>query len=172
MKVYEIKIKVFLLCDIRKEYAMETICNLIDESMSQNEQMLAYHQGQGIKAYSFDSFYPVEQSSVYQREKIYTFRIRTVNPDLAQFFSATVPKQATKSIKALISEQRIIPQNPIDKVFTLTPAVVQTDSYWRQHLNQHEFETLLTNNLRSKYRLPMGKNSKMMLVLSALPFPQ
>ena len=47
---------------------------------------------------------------------------------------------------------RIIPEKVIDKLFNLTPLIVKTESgYWRDSINERDFENRIKVNLIKKY---------------------
>lgn len=156
MKVYEIKMLLYLLKDIDYKECQEEICNFIDSAMVKDERLLELHNKNTYKLYNFNLFYPLERDNVYKRGGIYSIQIRTIDKTLADFFNDTLVNNFTESIKGLTSTIRIIPQKHIDKIYSITPAILKSDEgYWKGNLSLSDFERRLKENLVKKYNLVM-----------------
>lgn len=154
MKVIQIRIKILLKENIHISDIQSKVCGLIDYSFSKRKELLDMHNENKYKFYCFDFPYPAERDQVYKKGKIYTLTIRTVDFDLAEFFSNSLLDVQTRFIKALSSEVKILPQKPIEKIYSLTPAIIKNDTgYWRDNMSMDDYEKRLKENLIKKYNI-------------------
>ena len=154
MKVIQIRIKILLKENIHVSDIQPKVCGLIDYSFSKRKELLDMHNENKYKFYCFDFPYPAERDQVYKKGKIYTLTIRTVDFDLAEFFSNSLLDVQTRFIKALSSEVKILPQKPIEKIYSLTPAIIKNDTgYWRDNMSMDDYEKRLKENLIKKYNI-------------------
>lgn len=154
MKVYENKVKVFLLKDIECDDAQSEICKIIDSALSKDEKWLEFHKKNEYKYYCFDSLYPIPKDRVYKYGSIYTFTLRTIDKDIANYLNKVLANEYNNTIKCLTTEIRIIPKKIIEKIYSLTPVIMKNDSgYWRENLSLKDFERRLVENLIKKYNI-------------------
>ena len=99
MKVFEIKLKVYLLQDIMFENIQSEISSFIDGALGKNAELKKFHERNEFKNYCFDGLYPVEKNKVYSSSNIYTITLRTINKDLADFFVNKLVNGYSKTIK-------------------------------------------------------------------------
>ena len=152
MKINQIRVKIYLLKNIKYNDIQTEISRYIDETMSKNESFLNLHQRNEFKNYCFDSFYPIEEDKVYKEGRMYTFTIRTTNDNLATFLTKEMANNFNDSIKGITTEAKIIPKKFIEKIYTLTPIIIKTDSgYWKGNLSLDDFERRIKENLIKKY---------------------
>ncbi|WP_252250777.1 CRISPR-associated endoribonuclease Cas6 [Clostridium sp. ZBS13] len=152
MNVFQIKLKVFLLEDIILENLQSNLSAFIDKGLSKDSELLKFHQSNNFKYYCFDSLYPIEKDKVYKKNNIYTLTIRTIDKELAKFFTNILVNEFNNCIKALTSEIRIIPKKHIDKIYSITPAIMKNDNgYWKSKMTLDDFERRLKENLIKKY---------------------
>lgn len=157
MNVYEIKLKLYLLQDIKVEDTATIISALIDQALAKEEELLELHDSNCFKNYVFNSLYPLEADKLYKKDNIYTLTIRTINQKLANFFSHNLSNEYSNSMKALTSEIRIIPRKMIEKLYSITPVIVKHDhGYWRKNMSFEEYENRLKTNLIKKYNAAMN----------------
>ena len=157
MKVYEIEVKCFLLRDIKVSEVYSKICIFIDGEFAKNPELLDFHNKNIYKGYCFNSFYPLEKDKVYKKDKIYTFQIRTIDKKLADIFLNNLKNRYTDEIKDLTTSIRIIPQKPIEKLYSISPAIMKTENgYWKNNISLSEFERHIKENLIKKYNLIMN----------------
>lgn len=160
MNVFQIKLKVFILQDIRVEDSQSTISSFIDSGLIKNQKLLEFHESNKFKGYCFDAPFPLEEDKIYKKNKIYTLTIRTIEKDLAEFFTDKLVNQFNDKIKGLTSEIRILPKKHIEKLYSITPAIIKNeDGYWKNKIKLDEFERRLKENLIKKYNSNM--NTKM-----------
>lgn len=152
MKVYQIRVKVYLLQNINIIDTQTEIAKFIDGAMAKDERFLDLHQRNEFKNYCFDSFYPTENDKVYKSGGIYTFTLRTAKGDLADFLTKSLANYFNNSIKGLTTEVKIVPKKFIEKIYTLTPIIIKTESgYWKGNLSIDGFEKRIRENLIKKY---------------------
>lgn len=152
MKVYEIKLKVFLLKEVMVNSIQTVISEFIDSALAKNDQLLKMHNDNKFKKYCFGGFYPVEEDKRYRRGNIYTITLRTIDEGIANFFNNELVNEYSSYIKGLTSEIRILPQKHIEKIYSLTPVILKNnDGYWRNIISPDDFERRLRENLIKKY---------------------
>lgn len=156
MRVFEISILVFLIKDIDSRKSFSKIGRFIDSGLVKKTELSEFHNKNIYKNYCFCSFYPLEKDKVYKSGNNYTIRIRTVDYELAKFFNQELVNCFNQDIKALTSTIKILPQNHIDKIYSITPMVLKTnEGYWKSKISLEDFERRLKENLIKKYNLLM-----------------
>lgn len=152
-QVYEITIKVFLINNINKSDAAKEIAKYIDCGMGKNDEFLRIHKEKNYKPYTFNLLYPVPvEDGIYKKENIYSVQIRTIDYDLAKFFSEELVNKYTNSLKGLTSEVKIIPRKHIEKLYSMTPVLLKNNGgYWKRNLSMDQFEKRLIDNIIKKY---------------------
>lgn len=159
MKVFEISILVFLVNDIDSKDVFSKIGEFIDSGFVKKPKFLELHNKNTYKNYCFCSFYPLEHDKTYKARNNYTIRIRTVDYGLANFFNKELVNHFNDNLKALTSTIKILPQNHIEQIYSLTPLILKTDKgYWKGNISLTDFERRLKENLIKKYNLL--KNTK------------
>lgn len=157
MKVLEIRLNIFILKDIISRDIQEKLSELIDKSFLKDQYLKELHKKNNFKNYCFDLPYPIEKDKIYHKNVIYSFRIRTINIELAKHFSDVLVNEYTDYIKILNSEVKIIPRKYIEKIYTLTPIVIKDkNGYWKKNLSLKDFEKRLFVNLIKKYKNATG----------------
>lgn len=152
MRVYQIKMEIFLLEDIVINKIQEKITAFIDSGFKTDEEWLNFHEKNSFKNYCYDQLYPVEKDQVYKKGKIYTLTIRTVDLELAKYFKLVCVDNHTKEIKGLVAEIRVLPKKMLERVYTLTPMIIKTEKgYWKEAISFAEFEQRLKVNLIKKW---------------------
>lgn len=152
MKVFEIRLKIFLLQDIHISHIQMKIAAFLDKGFLKDEELAKFHEENKYKYYSHAFLFPLEKEKVYKKDKIYILTIRTIDNKLARYFSEVCVNSCTEEIKGLTSEIRIIPQKYIECLYTLTPAILKDDKgYWRDYMSLTEFGERLKVNLIKKW---------------------
>ncbi len=152
MKVYELKIKVYLTENIQYDYVYDKISYLIDSCLILDEKYEELHKENKFKNYCFSSFYPLESEKVYKKDNIYTISLRTIDSALAEYLVKNMQNHYTSEIKVLVIDIKEIKMKPIEKIYSLTPAILKTENgYWRGELSLEEFEERIKINLIKKY---------------------
>lgn len=157
MLVFEYRQRVRLKRDILYEFVSEKIAYFIDSALAKEEKYLNLHNSREYKNYVFDLLYPCEHDKEYKSGKIYTFRIRTISQELAEYFSTALNYHFSKELDGLGGELQIIQQKILDKVFCLTPLILKNDQgYWRENMDLRQFEERIFINLIKKYNSIMN----------------
>lgn len=152
MKVFIIRMKIFVLEDIPADQIRVEITKYLDNGLGDNPQYVELHRENRYKYYCYDNLYPIERDKVYKKSQIYTLTIRTLDATLAKYFSEHVVNSYTHSLKGLTSEIRILPQKHIDIIYTLTPAILKCDTgYWKDEMTLEQYEKRLKANLVKKW---------------------
>lgn len=66
LKVYEMRLKIYLLQDISQEQTYAVFANYIDSCLAKNESLLELHETNCYKQYCFDQPYPLEKDGIYK----------------------------------------------------------------------------------------------------------
>ncbi|WP_244834991.1 CRISPR-associated endoribonuclease Cas6 [Clostridium sp. BJN0001] len=157
MKIFEISMKVFLMRDIDSTDSLFKIGQFIDNGICQDKQLLELHNKNKFKNYCFCSFYPLEKDRVYKKNNNYTIKIRTVDKNLAEYFNDKLVNHFNNDIKGLTSTIKILPKKYIEKIYSITPAVLKTnEGYWRGNFSVDDFEKRTKENLIKKYNSLMN----------------
>lgn len=157
-KVYELKIKTYILQDIPYPQTMRTIAGFIDSSLAKREDLLELHNQNQFKQYCFSGFYPLETNGVYQADHIYTVTLRTVDAKLAEYFLKVLKDHITPKMKGLTAEIRIVPKKIIGEIYSLLPVIMKSDGgYWRNTMELEEYERRLFENAVKKYQAYIGE---------------
>lgn len=161
MTVFEIQTKVYLTKKIYYKEMFTRIGELVDITLSNNEKFLELHRSNCFKEYTFNGLYPLEKNKEYNEDKIYTFQIRTVNKDLAEYLIKEINNSKTDFMKVLKAEIKIIPKKHIDKIFSITPVIIKhEEGYWKGNLTLAEYEERIKINLIKKYKQITGEDIK------------
>lgn len=164
LNVYEVRLKIFLMQNMKQECSYQEISEFIDTCLAKKEDFLKFHNEGGFKLYCFDQPYPVEKDGVYKKDSIYTVRIRTVNPRLLQFFLDNLSNHYTDLLKGLTLNVRKIPRRMISEIYSVTPVVLKCEEdevngkrgYWKKCLTFGQYEERLKVNLIKKYNYAMN----------------
>lgn len=166
LKVYEMRLKIYLLQDISQEQTYAVFANYIDSCLAKNESLLELHETNCYKQYCFDQPYPLEKDGIYKEGKVYTIRVRTVSDKLAQYFADYLANHYNHQIKGLTVKITIIPQKFISQIFSITPVVIKCDGtesdrqvkgYWKKCISFEQYEERLKSNLIKKYNRLTGE---------------
>ncbi|MEG0680122.1 MAG: CRISPR-associated endoribonuclease Cas6 [Eubacterium sp.] len=157
MQVYELGLKVYVLETINHKDIYQKCAALLDKALVVNDEMAEFHRNKGFKLFTFNSLYPIELSKLYQKGKIYTLIIRTVNEHLVSYFKKELTKSYTNELKALTVTVKKIQKKHLEKIYTLTPMIQKYErGYWRGQVTLDEFENRLKINLIKKYNFFTG----------------
>lgn len=146
--VYQVRCLVTLKQDIELVDLAEKFSKILDERICLklgNE----YHTSRDFKEYCFDSFYKIETDRIYKAGKSYIIRIRTIRDDLCKTF-IMMEDYENDLLKIVKTEFTTVPRTIIDKLYTLTPALLKAeDGYWKfKHNYEFYKEALITNTVK------------------------
>ncbi len=153
MQIISIKLRVYLLSDIIQQKASAAIAGLIDKTLCQREEWTTLHQQNTYKPYSFSGLAPVNKQGIYKKDTLCTFTIRTLDSKLAQYLVEMLPRMETPLLKGLATEIWIIPEKPIEKLYTLTPAIMKCEEggYWKGNISFADYQKAMKTNLIKKF---------------------
>ena len=111
-----------------------------------------------FKNYCISGFKEIERDRIYKEGKVYSFSIRCISKEFAEFLCRQLSKADTNTMKGLVCDYKVIPHMYIDRLYTVTPAVVQIQEggYWRNKITIDEYERLLFENSVKKYNSITG----------------
>lgn len=159
IKVMQIRIKLYVLRDISAERIQAEMAAFLDQGLVKDIRFAELHQTNQFKGYCYDLLYPVEQGKVYKKGGIYTLTVRTIDPELVRYFATQAVNVYTQAVKALTAEVKVIPQKPIELLYTLTPVILKCGEkgFWRDTLSVEQYEERLKVNLLKKWRQFYGE---------------
>ena len=158
MLVFECSIKVRVKKDISYERTGGYLTYFLDSALGKNEDMLELHNKREYKFYCFDLLYPCEKDRIYKAGNVYTFRLRTVKQELAEYFSKELLYHESRELKGVHIDMKIIPNRPLERVYSLTPVIIKGDEgYWKNTLHLEQYEERLKVNLLKKYEMLTGE---------------
>lgn len=150
MHVFELEVKVFLKRTIEKRNVQEKIARFISSYMALNEKFLEVHESSDYKGYCFDSLKPI--SKIYEKEKNYDFRIRSIDNELTNYFLEGLENFSNEDFKALTIKVKKISKKHIAKLYSLSPVLVKDDGYWKLNEDFELFERKINENAFKKYK--------------------
>ena len=124
MKVYEYKVKIKLKNDLQYYELPDKLSYFIDSTLGENEEFLKYHGNSHYKGYVHDFLYPIESNGIYQKNKIYTMRIRMIEEKLVQYLMGKLAFHETNEFIAIGGEIKIIPKRNIQQLYSITPVIL------------------------------------------------
>lgn len=158
MYVYSIRMKLYVIEEIRLHEVQQYLTAFLDHGLSKMEGFAEWHSDNRYKYYCFDYLYPIERDGVYKKNQVYTLTIRTVNPRLAEYLANQVVHTYTGKLKGLTSEVRILPEKIVEVLYTLTPAVLKCKSgYWQEEMTAEKYEERMKINLIKKWNALTGE---------------
>lgn len=153
IKVFQLRTKIFVKKAVLQADVQQVIASFLDSALLKENKWKEFHKSTEYKLYCFDSLFPIENSKQYEEHRIYTFTIRTVRKDLAEYFMKMLPHHENKQLKGLVTEIKIIPYRPIEKLYSITPVIVKTENgYWKNTMTLPDYEKQLFENLIKKYQ--------------------
>lgn len=162
MKLYQIDVKVFTLKDILLDEMLLRLTAFVDMTLARDKRMLDFHENYQYKNYVLSGFKEFEKSKVYQEGKLYTFSVRTVDEQLKEYFTKHLKDTETTELKGLTTNTKYIPPMLLERVYTVTPAILKLDEqgfgYWKNHISIQEYEKMVFDNAVKKYKTYTGED--------------
>lgn len=151
MNFYELKIVVKLSIDMNFIEVPYNIGVFINNSMLKTALLRKIHEEKFYK-YVYDTFYPIEKDKVYKKDKIYSFRLRSMNIQLLNKMAIAIYNHNYNNIKAIDVDLKMQEVDKINEIYTLKPVIVTIDSKpWIKE--KHSVDLLmkrLNDNLEKK----------------------
>ena len=159
--VYELKIKIYLLENLKLEDVGIELSSLVDKSFLASEKYKKIHKEKGYKHYSVGGILPVERDRVFKKDGIYEFQVRTPSKDIKDYLKTNLVNEFSKNTKVLVINDKIIPKNLFKKIYSLTPVIAKfPEGYWKGKVSFEKYEDRIKNNLIKKYNNFTGKKIK------------
>lgn len=127
MNYYNLKVAIMLKNELRYESTYETLSKFISYSMLKDKELKEKHERNEYKNYVFCSLYPIEKDSIYKLNKIYTFDIRSIDLNFIIKIKQLLSMTENENIKVIMSSIENSQQRNINKLITLTPAIITTE---------------------------------------------
>ncbi|URZ02302.1 hypothetical protein [Clostridium felsineum] len=127
MNFYELKIKVKLSKNINFIEVPYNIGVFINNSMLKTALLKKIHEEKFYK-YVYDTFYPIEKDKIYKKDKIYSFRLRSMNIQLLNKMAIAIYNHNYNDIKVVDVDLKVQEVDKINKIYTLKPIIVTIDS--------------------------------------------
>lgn len=158
VSVYSIRMKLYIIENISLNELQEEITSFIDNGLSKTPQFEEWHNENKYKYYCYDNLFPIEKDRVYKKNQVYTLTIRTIDINLAKYFTDYVVNTYTNKLKGLTAQVRILPRKHIDVLYTLTPAILKcATGYWKDEMTVEQYEERMTVNLIKKWNSFLGE---------------
>ena len=156
--IYNLNCKVYLLQNIELINMLKEISHMVDVALCSTDTMIKFHEENQFKNYCISGFKEIERDRIYKEGKVYSFSIRCISKEFAEFLCRQLSKADTNTMKGLVCDYKVIPHMYIDRLYTVTPAVVQIQEggYWRNKITIDEYERLLFENSIKKYNSITG----------------
>lgn len=151
---YELIISSLLKKDIYYTDANEFISKKINKSMLLDDYLSKTHEEKKYKMYCFNSFFPIEKDRIYRAQKLYLFRLRSLNKDFIEKMGAALKKLKDNEIEILSIEKKTLKMRDFKEFHTITPVIVTVDNKpWKKEDGDIGlFIERLQINLIKKYR--------------------
>ncbi|AWI05770.1 hypothetical protein [Clostridium drakei] len=127
MNFYELRIKVKLSQNMDLIEVPYNIGVFINNSMLKTALLKKIHEEKFYK-YVYDTFYPMEKDKLYKKDKIYYFRLRSMNIQLLNKMAIAIYNHDYNNIKAIDVDLKVQEVDKINEIYTLKPAIVTIDS--------------------------------------------
>ncbi len=150
--VYELRVKVYLLENLKLEDVGMELSSLVDKSFLCSDEYKEFHENRGYKHYSIGGLLPVEKDRLFKKGKIYDFQVRTPSKKLKDYLKSNLVNEFSKNIKVLVIDEKTVPKNFFEKIYSLTPVVAKfSEGYWKDKVEFCRFEERIKTNLIKKY---------------------
>lgn len=152
MQYYNLKVVVSLKQNIKNEETYEKISKLISSAMLRDDKLKEIHEKNTYKNYVFCNLYPIEEDRIYKAGHIYTFDIRFIDIQNAMKIKQFLNIVQNSEFKVIMSNLETNTQRKIQKLITLTPAIITTDRGDYLINNDLEFvKQRMLANIQKKY---------------------
>lgn len=153
MNYYELKIKVILNEDINYNDAPYKIGIFINNAMLNNSLLKKVHE-EKIYKYVYDTFYPREETGIYQKGKNYEFRLRSLNLHLLNKLAIALYNHNYSGIKASDIDLNVHELNEIKELYTVKPVIITINNkpWLKNNSSIEDLKKRLNDNLDKKLK--------------------
>ncbi|WP_315074474.1 CRISPR-associated endoribonuclease Cas6 [uncultured Clostridium sp.] len=159
MTIKELTILVKLKKTVKYQDIPELLTSVLNSCFLQSNKYKELHESHHFKYYCFSCLYPTEKSGAYLANEIYSFKLRTLNFELADMFTSGLINYPNDLFILLNIDTSIKNQlYPIKSLYTVTPAVItEGNRNWdKKELN--DVKKKIIRNTTRKYKYFMGLN--------------
>ncbi|GEB77866.1 hypothetical protein SINU_00075 [Sporolactobacillus inulinus CASD] len=125
---FELIVTTLLRRKLPYQNAQEEIGRLINLSMLKDHDLKERHKKNGYKFYAFNNLYPIEPSGIYQKGKLYIFRLRAVQESFVKKIKFCLTNLSNDTFQVIASEIHKFHPEFITMLYTVTPVIVTIDS--------------------------------------------
>ncbi|MEA4847442.1 MAG: CRISPR-associated endoribonuclease Cas6 [Clostridiaceae bacterium] len=153
MEFYEMTVTLLLHENLLFTESNEKIGNLISAAMHLDAGMAEKHRQKGYKFYTFNNLYPIEADKRYKAGRAYVFTLRSLDWTFINKLKLLLNKVNSSEFKILSAAVKTQKMRFIEKMTTLTPAVITVDN--RNWVGGDDVLLLINRlhaNLEKKYR--------------------
>jgi len=169
IQIYQIDCKVYMTRNTPLTHILEEISNFIDTGLGKNEKMLEFHEKRGYKNYSHSGFKELETDKIYKKGRVYSFSIRCIDKFLKDYFVKVLPDTGNSTMKGLETTVKLIPEIYIEKIYTLTPALLKLEEgYWKNQIDLLTYEKRIVENSVKKAKSVLGDFDEDFMLFSGI----
>lgn len=160
MNYYELICTTVLKGPVNYENSFTLLSNHINKVLLNHPQLKAIHINKKEKLYTFSSFYPIERNKVYQKGRVYIFRLRSIDKTFITYLMTSMKTISSETFQIISSELITKKKRLIQELVAITPIVLTTETgYTLPEINPLQFvETRLRGLLEKKYYQHFGKS--------------
>ena len=153
MKTFNLKITVLLKQDLKNDETYEKISNFIAYAMLKDETLKTMHEENTYKNYVFCSLYPVQKDGIYKQNEIYSFDLRSSDFSKIMKLKQVLNGFEDNYFKIIRINLQNHDQIKINKLVTLTPAVITTQKGDYDIKDDMDLvKTRILANMQKKYK--------------------
>lgn len=153
MNYFEITITVLLKRDIYFADSGYVIGKNINRIMLLDEGLKEFHPKKEYKNYVFNSFYPLEKDKTYKKDKLYIFKIRSLDYEFCEKMYKLSTYLKSEDFKVISADIKEIKEKTIKEIYTVTPLIITVDNKpWMQEDDIELFKERIESNLEKKYK--------------------
>lgn len=98
--IYNLNCKVYLLQNIELINMLKEISHMVDVALCSIDTMIKFHEENQFKNYCISGFKEIERDRIYKEGKVYSFSIRCISKEFAEFLCRQLSKADTNTMKA------------------------------------------------------------------------
>lgn len=153
MNYFEITITTLLKRDIYFADSGYVIGKNINRITLLDEGLKELHPKKEYKNYVFNSFYPLEKDKFYKKDKLYIFKIRSLDYEFCEKIYRLSINLKSEDFKIISADINEINQRTIKEIYTVTPLIITVDNKpWMQKDDIELFKERIESNLEKKYK--------------------
>lgn len=153
LKVYQMSVHVVALKPVEFVRLRTVIAAFLDSALRKDTEWSEFHERHGAKNYVFNSVRRPKDDLNLHPLQMYSFLIRTVNPDLLSYFLAVLPTHRTNEFQGITVEVTPCQFEMVDSLYSVTPVVLYREGgYWQTHMSVMDFKSSLERRIVMAYQ--------------------